>query len=85
MAAGSDRQLVEYLVHDVALHAPPLRQRLAEALGGGRLKSADDLARMAPIALADITDPGALVLRPRLPRRSKGAAGGAAGRARRGR
>lgn len=74
MAAGSDRQLVEYLVHDVALHAPPLRQRLAEALGGGRLKSADDLARMAPIALSDITDPGALVLRPRLPRRSKGAA-----------
>ena len=74
MAAGSDSKLVEYLVHDVALHAAPLRQRLAEALGGGRLKSADDLARMAPMALADITDPGSLVLRPRLPRRSKGAA-----------
>jgi hypothetical protein len=74
VAAGGDRQLVEYLVHDVALHAPPLRQRLAEALGGGRLKSADDLARMTPMALADITDPGSLVLRPRLPRRSKGAA-----------
>ena len=74
MAAGGDSKLVEYLVHDVALHAPPLRQRLAEALGGGRLRSADDLARMAPMALADITDPGALVLRPRLPRRSKGAA-----------
>ena len=73
MAAGKDRELVEYLVHDVALHAPVLRQRLAEALGGGRLKSADDLTRMAPMTLADVTDPGALVLRPRLPRRSKGA------------
>lgn len=75
MAAGKDKELVEYLIHDVALHAPVLRQRLAEALGGGRLKSADDLARMAPMALADVTDPGALVLRPRLPRRSKGAVG----------
>ncbi|MGH9152495.1 MAG: hypothetical protein ACRD03_08880, partial [Acidimicrobiales bacterium] len=74
MAAGRDRELVEYLVHDVALHAPPLRQRLGEALAGGRLKSADDLARMAPVSLDEITDPASLVLRPRLPRRSKGAA-----------
>ncbi|HVM01075.1 MAG TPA: AMP-binding protein [Acidimicrobiales bacterium] len=74
MAAGRDRELVEYLVHDVALHAPPLRQRLGEALAGGRLKSADDLARMAPVSLEEVTDPASLVLRPRLPRRSKGAA-----------
>lgn len=75
MAAGKDRELVEYLLHDVALHAPVVRQRLAGALGNNRLKSADDLARLAPMALADVTDPGALVLRPRLPRRSKGALG----------
>ena len=69
--AGKDRQLVDYLLHDVALNAPALRQRLAEALGGHQLKSADDLARVPPVALADLADPGALVLRPRLPRRSK--------------
>lgn len=73
VAAGKDRELVEYLVHDVALHAPALRQRLAGVAGGGRLKSADDLARMDPMTLADVDDPGALVLRPRIPRRTKGA------------
>lgn len=69
--AGTDRQLVDYLLHDVALNAPALRQRLAEALGRHQLKSADDLARVPPVGLADLADPGALVLRPRLPRRSK--------------
>ena len=72
--AGTDKQLVDYLLHEVAPHAPGLRQRLSEALGGHRLKSADDLGRVPPIALADVADAGALVLRPRMPRRRKRAA-----------
>ena len=73
VTAGKGKELVEYLLHDVVVHAPALRQRLAEGLQGGRLRSADDLARVAPMSLSDVTEPGSLVLRPGLPRRTKGA------------
>ena len=69
--AGKDKVLVDYLLHDVVPNAPAVRQRLAGALDGGRLKAADGLTRVPPTTLAEVTDPGSLVLRPRMPRRKK--------------
>lgn len=66
--AGSDKRLARYLRNDVAAHAPALRERLVSGPGGKVPGSSEELAQVPAVALDEITDPTALVLRPTLPR-----------------
>lgn len=68
MADARSKEIVRYLRNDVAAHAPALRRRLESALGGGGVKSLEDLSRVPLTTLADIDDPSSIVLRPPAPK-----------------
>lgn len=70
MPRGRDKTVSRYLRSEVAAHSPAQRDRLTAASGGSVPRTAEELARVRPIAIGDVKDPASIVLRPPWPRGS---------------